>query len=380
MKRLATALLGLALVAACADQGPTGPVPDLHRRGGGGPDHDRSGVTVMTRNLYLGADVDPIIAATDPAQIPLLVSQAWATVQATDFAERAGALADEIARARPHLVGLQEVALFRIQVPGDAALGGTTPATAVAIDFLAVLLEALAARGLDYRPVATVQDSDLEVPGIVSLAPLAFFDIRFTDRDVILARGDVRVRHAQGATFATVLPVSVGGIPGAIVRGWTSVETTIRGRSFRFVNTHLETPAAAPVQAGQAAELLAVLNASSLPTLLVGDINSAADGSTTPTYAQLRDAGLVDAWTADHRRARGYTCCQAEDLRNGASLLRERIDVILLRGGRSLRHGRIAGGVDAEVVGDAQRDRTPSGLWPSDHAGVVARFRVPPGT
>jgi hypothetical protein len=30
----------------------------------------------------------------------------------------------------------------------------------------------------------------------------------------------------------------------------------------------------------------------------------------------------------------------------------------------------------ATVVGDKLRDRTPSGLWPSDHAGVVARFHL----
>jgi len=30
-----------------------------------------------------------------------------------------------------------------------------------------------------------------------------------------------------------------------------------------------------------------------------------------------------------------------------------------------------------EVVGDEQADRTASGLWPSDHASVVATFRLP---
>jgi hypothetical protein len=31
----------------------------------------------------------------------------------------------------------------------------------------------------------------------------------------------------------------------------------------------------------------------------------------------------------------------------------------------------------ATVVGGHRSDRTSSGLWPSDHAGVVASFRVP---
>jgi len=28
--------------------------------------------------------------------------------------------------------------------------------------------------------------------------------------------------------------------------------------------------------------------------------------------------------------------------------------------------------IDIDVVGDEVTDRTPSGLWPADHAGVVA--------
>jgi len=37
------------------------------------------------------------------------------------------------------------------------------------------------------------------------------------------------------------------------------------------------------------------------------------------------------------------------------------------------------GPVKAEVIGIKQRDRTVSGLWPSDHAGIAAQLhlRVP---
>jgi hypothetical protein len=36
--------------------------------------------------------------------------------------------------------------------------------------------------------------------------------------------------------------------------------------------------------------------------------------------------------------------------------------------------------VKATVIGDELQDRTESGLWPSDHAGVVAKiqFLLPP--
>jgi hypothetical protein len=38
---------------------------------------------------------------------------------------------------------------------------------------------------------------------------------------------------------------------------------------------------------------------------------------------------------------------------------------------------RDLGPVHARVVGARQRDKTPSGLWPSDHAGVAAKLIIP---
>ena len=46
----------------------------------------------------------------------------------------------------------------------------------------------------------------------------------------------------------------------------------------------------------------------------------------------------------------------------------ERIDFVLFRGGFKAKH--------TYLVGDKVRDKTPSGLWPSDHAGVIARIRM----
>ena len=54
---------------------------------------------------------------------------------------------------------------------------------------------------------------------------------------------------------------------------------------------------------------------------------------------------------------------------NPVSLLTERIDFVLFRGDFAVH--------SVEVVGDEPVDRTPSGLWPSDHAGVVAQLEVP---
>jgi endonuclease/exonuclease/phosphatase family metal-dependent hydrolase len=51
-----------------------------------------------------------------------------------------------------------------------------------------------------------------------------------------------------------------------------------------------------------------------------------------------------------------------------ASKMTERIDFVLFRGEFKAKH--------TYLVGDKVRDKTPSGLWPSDHAGVVARIRM----
>src|SRR5260370_28330496 len=84
----------------------------------GGCDDDDEGIVVMTENVYYGFDTDPLLGAQNPGDIPVLVAQAFQQLLSTDFQERAQAIAGEIARKRPHLIGLQEVALIRIQSPG----------------------------------------------------------------------------------------------------------------------------------------------------------------------------------------------------------------------------------------------------------------------
>ena len=67
-------------------------------------------VTVMTRNLYLGADVG---VAMD--LIPNLSAAAqfmWDQVKATDFNQRAPKLAAEVIAARPDVIGIQEATIW----------------------------------------------------------------------------------------------------------------------------------------------------------------------------------------------------------------------------------------------------------------------------
>jgi hypothetical protein len=335
-----------------------------------------AGPIVMSRNLYLGADLNPLIGISDPSQIPWVAAQVWAMVHATNFPARAGGLADEIMRARPHVVGLQEAALYRIQSPGDLVLGGTAPATTVVYDFVELLLDSLRVRGLDYTAAMINATTDVEVPVFTGQGPLPFDDVRFTLRDAVLVRGDVAYTNPHGAVYEARLNFELGGSGGPPVsmrRGWAAADVTAAGRSFRFISTHFEVQSFAPIQMGQAAELIGVVHASPLPVVLVGDFNSTPDGSQTPSYGMLTGAGLRDVWGPGQNP--GYTCCQAENVLNQLSELDQRLDIVFIRGFDT--DGFRADG-QARLVGAHTGDRLPGGLWPSDHAGVVAQLRLPP--
>lgn len=322
-------------------------------------------VTVMTRNLYLGTDLRPIFAAPTLPALFTAVANGYAQVQATNFPERAQAIAGEIAAAEPDLVGLQEAALYRTDFPPD---GPASPAETVTYDFVQILLDALEARGQHYEVVALSTGTDAELPS--GFPPTR--DVRLTDREVLLARADLKtadlkLSNAQAGNYATQLVVPTVGGPLPIPRGWVSVDVKIRGKEFRVVTTHLEAFSAA-AQVAQGNELVSGPGATVLPIVAIGDFNSRADGTGTPTYANLIAAGFEDAWSVVHPGVPGYTCCFVASLIDGPPLS-GRVDLVLARGGFTA--------LDAEIVGEETDDRTPSGLWPSDHAGVVAALELP---
>jgi endonuclease/exonuclease/phosphatase family metal-dependent hydrolase len=319
-------------------------------------------VTVMTRNLFVGTDLTPIFSAQTVPQLVGATTTAFLEVQATRFPERAQAIADEIEATRPDVVGLQEAMLIRTDAPAD---GPVTPAETIAYDYLELLLAALASRGLDYEPVAVVTNADTELPTALGI------DVRATDRDAVLVNRDrrprLKVSNAQSGNFLARVTFQTIAGPVVFPRGWTSIDVKLRGRLFRVVNTHLE-PFSGAVQVAQATELLAGPGGTALPTLFIGDFNSRADGTGTPTYGLLRAAGFADAWSDVHPGDPGLTCCWETHLLSPLPPFDERIDLVLARGAfEALR---------AAIVGeDPVADRTPSGLFHSDHAGVVATLR-----
>jgi Endonuclease/Exonuclease/phosphatase family len=350
--RLLAALLALTALAAIA------PVAEAAKR--------RSpNVTVMTRNLYLGTDLLPIALAPNVAQFEKAASEGFAQVRATNFPARARLIAREVERTRPDLIGLQETALWRTG-PKD---GAATRAGTVAIDFLTTLRRALRRAGLRYSVVRATTEADIEGPTRED------FDVRLTMRDVILAkrRRQMKVVNRGGGNYAASLtiPTVVGTF--ASTRGYAFADVRLKGRRLRFVDTHLEA-FGDQVRTAQAQQLVGAGGAAARRgrVILAGDMNSDPNGAEPNAFNTLIAAGFVDTWARLHPGDPGLTSGLEANLLDPPSpnpFDDSRIDHVLSRGRlRPLR---------TTIVGkNPANSRTGTGLWASDHAGVVTRFRL----
>ena len=331
---------------------------------------DTEPLTVMTYNVYVGADMLPLLGITNILEVPGAVADLYDKVIASDFPGRAAGIANIIKAHQPHIIGLQEISLIRTQSPGDRLTGGES-AEEVVLDFLKIVMDALQAESLNYRVAAKVENFDVEMPMSATGSLAEYDDVRLTDYDVILAREDVVVSRPTQMSYTAMF--SVEELFVSILRGYVAVDATVSGVTYRVVNTHLEafeeSQAMATVRVSQTEELVASLQDETLPLILLGDFNTAApDGA---AYKILLDAGYVDVWQMDSEGT-GNTCCQPGELKNEESLLSVRIDQIFVR------NMELPTAVMTHTVGDKSADRLSIGLWPSDHAGVVAYLMTTP--
>ena len=342
-------------------------------------------LTVMTRNLFLGADLAPAINAPGIGEAIDGAGVVYNQLQSTRFADRAAPLAREIKRSGADLVGLQEVAKWRIQTPSDGGappispLAGATPATAVEQDFLVILRRELKKAGANYRVALVNEEFDAELPvdvdadnatGTGPLAALgADFDVRLTMRDVILVKKGSKVRLGKTRTghFKTRYEPSVGGLVIPVDRGWTSVEASLGGSKFRFLNTHLEAFGDPKIREAQAKELVAGPLRTKRQVILVGDLNSGTKRHNEPekpgddlAFKALAGFGMKD-------NGARQSCC-FEDIFDAKAVLDHTVDHVLSKPALTT--------VRARVTGNDRGQRTASGLWPSDHGGVVSTLRL----
>jgi endonuclease/exonuclease/phosphatase family metal-dependent hydrolase len=373
--RLGLRLIVVLAAAALALPAVASAKPDPTKQQGGPK------VTVMTRNLFLGADLGPVI---DAGSIPEAIDGAgeiWNEFQSTNFPERAVPLAREIERAKPDLVGLQEAALWRQQIPSDGGapplspLPGAMPATTVVQDFLAILLSHLK----HYEVVVSQDEFEGELPADVDgsdatgTGPLAAFgadfDARLTMRDVILVRKGSKVKLGATSTghYLTRFQPNVGGIVIPVDRGWVSVEARVGAFEFRFVNTHLEAFGDPTIREAQAKELVAGPLNTAKQVILVGDLNSGVERHNEPerpgddlAFRALEAFGMTDNGAVQ-------SCCYS-DLFDPTQVFDHTVDHVLTKPGLQTK--------EAFITGDDPSERTPTGLWPSDHGGVVSRLEL----
>lgn len=364
-----TTLFLFALLAVSAMFASSAAAHRWHHGHHGSPAAHKPEVKVMTRNMYFGADLTRSIAATTIPELLAANAQIYTNVIHSDIPARARLIAREIARTRPDLVGLQEVSQWL-----SGPLGDPADATTLEYDQLASLRFWLAAYGAPYKVVRSQQQISIESP---AGAPYNK-DFRLVDRDVILAplwgSPGVSLSNATGANFVNNFSVTTGvGVVIEVKRGWVSVDVNAKGRKFRFVNTHLESfhPGFRAQQAGELVAPGGAVGSAPGKVVLVGDMNS-DPGQPSPdnlAFNALLAGGLADTWASANPGDPGFTYGFGELVNDPspAGLFHERIDHVMTKGDVAVTHSRL--------IGLDPANRTASGLWPSDHAGLVAKLR-----
>lgn len=352
-------LLALVLAVTVAAQNP----PAEPSEQGGGK------LKVMTYNVYVGTGyagaLDPNIGVFLQA-----MTNAVQDIRASDPAGRAQAVARQIAAYSPHLVSLQEV--FTLST------GPTKDNLTIEFDYLQVLLQALAEQGAYYTPVESV-------PTWGATFPTTLGYMRNTWRIVILARADLKPEHfsftnVDGDRFLATITYPIPALNGASdcpvalqpsgacvmpwPRGWALADVTYRGKQFRYINATLESRSSSR-NIAQGLELLSGPANTPLPVIVAADLNSDPNDPNPAwrvTYLNFLAAEFADAWTAANPYELGYT----KELPN----MTKRSDYVMARGLFSAQA--------AALVGEEYpADLTASGLWPSNHCGVVAKLERP---
>lgn len=264
---------------------------------------------VMTQNMDAGTDLGYALFGLQQPDPRPYIDLTLAEVDASGIPDRAGFLAAEIASAMPHIVSLQEVALWRT---------GSTPATATTVryDQLELLMTALKGLGAPYQVVAVNTLTDFALP-TTEAGPGA---LRFTDRDVLLARSDLSPSEFQLSDVHVHIYNAALTFGELTVRqGFISALARVNNRVSRIADTHLESKfpgveVSAVIQKLQASELLNFMRNSPQPVILSGDFNADAilgaagpGPDNTDTVSFIESGGYADSWAVANPANPGAT-------------------------------------------------------------------------
>jgi endonuclease/exonuclease/phosphatase family metal-dependent hydrolase len=360
-------------------------------------------IKVMSRNLYLGADVG--VALKKIPNMPAAAQFMWDQVQKTDFSQRKLILADEIRSESPDVIGVQEATIWYCKAN---AWSGK-------IEVFNFTNELLAELKGEYV-IAEKDGIQANNPGY-SIGPIPYLttvndpktfkrlfgkdsaDCGFQIGDVLLIKKSLSqyVNQVGNSEFKDVYKV----VPTLmeIYRGYTWADITVQGTNVRFVTTHLESlwdPNKIPKAADQARQLVKDLSRTKSPIVVIGDFNSdprdprpsrSQNPGDQPTvsdtcpageivcnaYKVMKDAGFIDSGP-DASEPSTYSWGMSA-LLTGPNPLRakaarkmgnkygftDRLDYIFVKNGIKVLTSKMIGQIP------------PYG---TDHAGVVTEFNV----
>jgi endonuclease/exonuclease/phosphatase family metal-dependent hydrolase len=310
-------------------------------------------VSVMTRNMYVGANLLPLATSAQGEQFERAAAERLAEIDSSEPDARMKVMAEEIVRANVDFVNLQEATAWYTGPKNDPARSPWTR-----WDYLGALKRELRALGRPYYVVTSDRPLDLEGPSSLGV------DVRFKTGNAILLRkrSGIRVERAVSGAFPTQLSIPTQAI-GTVetTRGFNYVDFTVDGERARLVNAHPEA-FSADIRLAQVKELVAGPLDTRRRVILAGDLNTGPDlpkSEDRAPYAELAKAKFVD------RRTPLFNCCLNDDLRTGA--WDHIVDRIMTRPRLPLLRSFIG----------STSDTTPSGLLASDHGAVTSVLRLP---
>ncbi|MEY4493498.1 MAG: hypothetical protein RL355_847, partial [Actinomycetota bacterium] len=204
-------------------------------------------ITVMSRNLYLGADVG--VAMELLPDFPAATQFMWDQMSETDFPTRSKEFVKEIAFSDPDVIGLQEATNWYCK---KNLIGKDV----VIYDFVEILLADLKSAGLEYEVANkdgnVAQNVGFEIKPIAYLTKATDSEIfepvfdqefaycGFEIADVLLIKSSLSedllaVGTSEYEAKYTIIPTLM-----TVYRGYSWADINFGGKPVRFVTTHLE--------------------------------------------------------------------------------------------------------------------------------------------
>lgn len=360
-------------------------------------------VTVMSRNIYLGADVGKALELIP--NLPAAAQFMWDQVNKTDFSKRAQILANEINQSSPDVIGIQEATIWYCQkYPWSKKIE--------VFNFTKQLLNELNGKyqlaTKDGKVALNPGFSINPIPLLTKVRDKGRFEkifgsdtasCGFETGDGLLIKRTPRLELIQLGTTEYEVNYPIVPTIMTVYRGYSWADIKVDQVPTRFVTTHLESlwdENVIPNSAKQVKQLITDLSSTKMPIVVMGDFNSdprdprpknkpnpgeqpvasescPAEDQICNAYKKMINAGFKDVGP-DSFDPKNYTwgmnplLTGADPKRLAAALLMgnkqgftDRLDYIFTKNG--------AEAITSKIIGNQPE-------YGSDHAGVVSTISL----